>query len=308
MSMYFRRAFANSLGAAALSATVAISGIAIGQTTQPAPDSPRADPTDKRGSRGVDVGDDLRRPVQPQIDRTQRIDRGTRQDTQIRDRTNPANQLRNTDGKLVRNIDPQRPVLGIRIEDADQGVTVTKVLKDSPAQQAGLKKGDHVVALNGQNVTSTEQLISKLSGMNNKEDVKLSIKRDGEQQEMTVGLSTYKQVFGSFEDVAQQQGIQPRREVLRPNLDENADDVRQPRDSATADEIDLPAVPADEANETLEEDEQASENVKSDEKQKEKQNAKKDRQNKNAKNKDGNSKDAKDKKEKKSDKKQQKNS
>ena len=256
----------------------------------------------------MDEGDDLRRPVQPQIDRTQRIDRGTRQDTQIRDRTNPANQLRNTDGKLVRNIDPQRPVLGIRIEDADQGVKVTKVLKDSPAQQAGLKKGDHVVALNGQNVTSTEQLISKLSGMNNKEDVKLSIKRDGEQQEMTVGLSTYKQVFGSFEDVAQQQGIQPRREVLRPNLDENADDVRKPRDrdSATADEIDLPPVPADEANETFEEDEQASDNVKSDEKQKEKQDAKKDRQNKNAKNKDGNSKDAKDKKEKKSDKKNDK--
>ena len=246
---YIFKSIARGISAAALGAFISFSGIASGQTTDPAPDSPRTDRAGQRDSRDVDNKSSDAQQDTSATRRSPRADRSTTDRTsQVRARRNQTSQLRNSDGKLVRNIDSNRPVLGVRIEDADQGVTITKVKKDSPAKKAGLKVGHHVVALNGQNVTSTKQLISKLSSIDSKKNVKLSVMRNGEKQEMTVGLSTYGEIFGNAAEVARKNQTQPRREAFRPNFDAKSDTPkRETRNNAASDDLDLPKVPANDA-------------------------------------------------------------
>ena len=49
----------------------------------------------------------------------------------------------------------QRGWVGINIEDSDDGVVLSAVVPDSPAEAAGLQKGDVLVSVNG--VTYTEE-------------------------------------------------------------------------------------------------------------------------------------------------------
>ena len=210
MKIQLRKLFGRTLGAATLSAAMIIPGVALAQSDGPAPDSPRADPTDKRGSRGVDEGENQNAPsraVQP---------RAVPQQGQVIENQAQTNEtddkVRGLSGKLV---DPERPVLGIRINDDGDGVKITEVKQDSPAAKAGLKVGDHVTKINDKQVGSTKELISHLQSMKKDEDVKLVILREGEEQNITAGLAVYTEIF---ETAQSQQG--QRREVLRPNLDD----------------------------------------------------------------------------------------
>ncbi|HXQ25008.1 MAG TPA: DegQ family serine endoprotease [Candidatus Acidoferrales bacterium] len=68
------------------------------------------------------------------------------------------------------------------------GALVGEVSPDTPASRAGLKRGDVILALNGQTVNSANDLRLHISQMAPGTNVKLQIARDGKTQDVTVAL------------------------------------------------------------------------------------------------------------------------
>jgi serine protease Do len=98
--------------------------------------------------------------------------------------------------------------LGVRTEDVSKenmarygmrdvrGVGVTEVLKDSPAEKAGLRKDDVILRFDGEAVTSVRKLSRLVSESSPDQSVRLIISRAGSEQELTATLS--KRDFGGL--------------------------------------------------------------------------------------------------------------
>ena len=91
-----------------------------------------------------------------------------------------------------------RPVLGIEIDEqvsqqvaarsGTKGVVVAKVVPGSPAEAAGLRPGDIIVAFEGKAVTSAAQLVNRLDEHKVGDTVKLRVLREGKPTEMAATL------------------------------------------------------------------------------------------------------------------------
>lgn len=95
-----------------------------------------------------------------------------------------------------------------------RGVGVTEVVKDSPAEKAGLKKDDVILRFDGESVTSVRKLTRLVNESSADQNVRLTISRGGAEQELSATLAKPKMrnIFG---------GSFPR--ILRRDKD---DDVR----------------------------------------------------------------------------------
>ena len=70
-----------------------------------------------------------------------------------------------------------------------RGVGVTQIVKDSPAEKAGLRKDDVILGFNGEPVTSTRKLQRLVSESSADQNVRLTISRGGSEQEVSATLS-----------------------------------------------------------------------------------------------------------------------
>jgi membrane-associated protease RseP (regulator of RpoE activity) len=91
--------------------------------------------------------------------------------------------------------------LGVHAEDINKenmarygmrearGVGVTQVVKDSPAEKAGLRKDDVILRFEGDSVTSVRKLTRLVSEVSPDQTVKLGISRGGGEQEVAVTIA-----------------------------------------------------------------------------------------------------------------------
>ncbi|MBQ1421034.1 MAG: DegQ family serine endoprotease [Desulfovibrio sp.] len=90
--------------------------------------------------------------------------------------------------------------LGVGIQDVDQntakalglaepkGALVGSVQKDQPADKAGIKDGDVIVAINGKDIEDTAELLRTIAKHQPGTEVKVTVWRDGARQDFTVKL------------------------------------------------------------------------------------------------------------------------
>lgn len=90
--------------------------------------------------------------------------------------------------------------LGVHAEDVNRGnmgryglreargAGITSVVKDSPAEKAGLRKDDVILRFDGENVTSARKLTRLVSEVAPDQTVRLSISRGGSEQELAVTI------------------------------------------------------------------------------------------------------------------------
>lgn len=102
-------------------------------------------------------------------------------------------------GKVVRGW------LGVSIQDLtpdiakslgikqQTGALIADVVKDSPAEKAGLKRGDVVVSLNGKPVEDSTSLRNMVSAAVPGKTVELKIIREGKEQSVTATLAEFKE-------------------------------------------------------------------------------------------------------------------
>ena len=69
-----------------------------------------------------------------------------------------------------------------------RGVGVTRVIKDSPAEKAGLRKDDVILRLDGENITSVRKLNRIVSELSPDQSVKVTVSRGGAEQEVTATI------------------------------------------------------------------------------------------------------------------------
>lgn len=93
-------------------------------------------------------------------------------------------------GQLGVGIQPLTSELaqGLGMKDA-RGVLINSVTPGSPAEKAGIRRGDVIVTLNGQPVTDTNSLRNRIAAAGPNADVKLGILREGREQEVTARLA-----------------------------------------------------------------------------------------------------------------------
>ncbi len=72
-----------------------------------------------------------------------------------------------------------------------RGVGVTQVVKDSPAEKAGLKKDDVILRFDGDSVTSVRKLSRLVGEASADQTVRLTISRGGSEQELSATLAKH---------------------------------------------------------------------------------------------------------------------
>lgn len=79
-----------------------------------------------------------------------------------------------------------RPMLGMAVVDTVDGVLVVKVGRHSPAARAGVHRGDLITAVNGQAVSSVEELRGALPDLSQGGSVTLTLRHDGVSEDVTI--------------------------------------------------------------------------------------------------------------------------
>jgi len=134
----------------------------------------------------------------------------------------PANMVKNLTEQLIEHGEVRRGVLGVRggeitpelaksfSLDSQHGAFVYQVNKDSAAEEAGIKAGDIITAINGRNIKSFAELRAKIGTLGSGKKVRLTLIREGKTLNLEAQLKASKQ--------AQQQREEKQAATLHPAL------------------------------------------------------------------------------------------
>ena len=92
------------------------------------------------------------------------------------------------ESKLEKPRGSKKPYLGVSTDETAEGVIVTGIGKDTPAEKAGLKKGDVVSSVDGKRTDTYRDFTAALNAHKPGDKVKLKIQRGEETKEIEVTL------------------------------------------------------------------------------------------------------------------------
>ena len=97
-----------------------------------------------------------------------------------------------------------------------RGVGITQVVKDSPAEKAGLKKDDVILRFEGDSVTSVRKLNRLVSEVAPDQTVRLAINRGGAEQEVSVTIGKRNVSANTFHRLDGPEGFEGLRGMMAP--------------------------------------------------------------------------------------------
>jgi serine protease Do len=97
-----------------------------------------------------------------------------------------------------------------------RGVGITQVVKDSPAEKAGLRKDDVILRFDGENVTSVRKLNRLVSEVAPDQSVRLGISRSGSEQEVSVTIGKRNESMNAGEGFRALQRLPGLRGLMAP--------------------------------------------------------------------------------------------
>ena len=119
-----------------------------------------------------------------------------------------------------------KAVMGVMIEDVENGVVISSVQADKGAAKAGLKEGDVIYKIGKNEISDMDALIADLSDNEPGDKVKVFFKRDGKNMKKKVVLSgraenTFNRVINDFdEEVIEYPNLSKRENVKVIQLNE----------------------------------------------------------------------------------------
>ena len=115
----------------------------------------------------------------------------------------PSNMAKSVMEQLLKDGKVKRGMLGVNIQNItpevaksldlkdNHGVIVSNVRAKSAAEKAGVKRGDIIVAINGEAIEDSNVLRNKVAGSQPGSQIKLTVLRDGNQQEFVATLDEF---------------------------------------------------------------------------------------------------------------------
>jgi uncharacterized iron-regulated protein len=84
----------------------------------------------------------------------------------------------------------KRPRMGVVLKEKEdsEGLSIEKVIPESPAEKAGLLPGDQFIAVEGKEITKVKDIHDALSEKGWGKEITVTILRDGQKKEITVTL------------------------------------------------------------------------------------------------------------------------
>ena len=105
----------------------------------------------------------------------------------------PIDQVKITADQILRTGEARYPVIGARVQTGQRdgsGAEIDEVVDGTPADEAGLEKGDVVVALEGQKITDGIALIVSIRSHQPGETLTFTVLRDGDHKDIKVTLDS----------------------------------------------------------------------------------------------------------------------
>jgi serine protease Do len=88
--------------------------------------------------------------------------------------------------QLIAHGSIERGWLGVSVDDRSGGVVIASEDPNGPAARAGIRRGDVVLAVNGERIESSRGLIRAVAGVTPGNNVRLTIRRQGREVEVPV--------------------------------------------------------------------------------------------------------------------------
>ena len=120
-------------------------------------------------------------------------------------------------GMMAAGVNPDRPMLGDRMNDSNGQVTVDKVFPNSPAKRAGIEDGDVILKIDGIAAEQMSDVVDQVSSSSAGDVLEVQIMRNNKEQ-------SYKVKLVSWEDLASGLGneeepkLSQETEKARPQL------------------------------------------------------------------------------------------
>jgi putative serine protease PepD len=102
----------------------------------------------------------------------------------------PSNTVKSITSELISTGKAEHAYLGVSVEDANGSVKLAEVRSGTPAEAAGLQAGDTIVSVDGQRVTTGDQLTSTISSKKPGDRVTIVFERGGQTHSVEVTLAS----------------------------------------------------------------------------------------------------------------------
>ena len=112
-----------------------------------------------------------------------------------------------TRGSIGVSWDKNTKMETLRALGEDHGVIVGDVRKDGPADKAGVKATDIILAINGQNVKDGDDLVSRVADLPVGSQATLSVDRNGKKMDMKLTIQDRTKVFSDDPRVVGENGL-----------------------------------------------------------------------------------------------------
>jgi putative serine protease PepD len=99
-----------------------------------------------------------------------------------------SNKAKSTADQLLKGGKVSHPYLGVNVANGDGGALISEVVAGGPAEKAGLRKGDLVTKIGERTITDSAGLVGAVQAGKAGDQLKITIKRDGNEQQITATL------------------------------------------------------------------------------------------------------------------------
>ena len=125
-------------------------------------------------------------------------------------------------GMMAAGVNPDRPMLGVRMNDSNGQVTVDKVFPNSPAKRAGIEDGDVILKIDGIAAEQMSDVVDQVSSSSAGDVLEVQIMRDDKEQSFKVKLVSWEDLasgLGNEEEPELSQDTEKARPQLGVILD-----------------------------------------------------------------------------------------